>query len=151
MRGRSPALLRTARLITGDAALAQDLVQAALAKAWPRWSRIDAPEAYVRTVMVRTYLTWRRRRWHGETPTAALPEAGADMWDAVDTATTVRDALAALSPRQRAVVVLRYLDDLTELQTADVLGCSVGTVKSQTSKALTRLRVSGLLTDEDVR
>lgn len=121
---RSPALLRTARLITGETALAQDLVQAALMKAWPRWSRIDAPEAYVRTAMVRTYL--------------------------VDTATAVRAALAALPPRQRAVIVLRYLDDLSEAQTADALGCTVGTVKSQASKALARLRGAGLLTEEDV-
>lgn len=148
---RSPALLRTARLITGETALAQDLVQAALMKAWPRWSRIDAPEAYVRTAMVRTYLTWRRRRWHAELPTGQLPEAGADGWDAVDTATAVRAALAALPPRQRAVIVLRYLDDLSEAQTAEVLGCTVGTVKSQTSKALARLRGAGLLTEEDVR
>lgn len=148
---RSPALLRTARLITGDAVLAQDLVQSALAKAWQRWSQIEAPEAYVRTAMVRTYLTWRRRRWHGETPTWQLPESGTDQWDAVDTSTVVRAALGALPPRQRAVIVLRYLDDLTEAQTADALGCTVGTVKSQTSKALTRLRVAGLLTEEDVR
>lgn len=148
---RSPALLRTARLITRDAELAQDLVQAALAKAWPRWSRVEAPEAYVRTVMVHTYLTWRRRRWHGETPTGWLPESGTDQWDAVDTRTVVKAALGALPPRQRAVIVLRYLDDLTEAQTADALGCTVGTVKSQTSKALMRLRAAGVLTEEDVR
>lgn len=148
---RSPALLRTARLITGETVLAQDLVQAAFAKAWPRWSRIDSPEAYVRTAMVRTYLSWRRRRWHGETPTGQLPESGTDRWDAVDTATVVRAALGVLPPRQRAVIVLRYLDDLTEVQTADVLGCSVGTVKSQTSKALSRLRAADVLSEEDVR
>lgn len=148
---RSPALLRTARLITGDAALAQDLVQTALAKAWPRWSRINAPEAYVRTAMVRTFLTWRRRRWHGEKPSDALPEPATDEWDAVDTAMAVRAALVALAPRQRAVIVLPYLDDLTETQTAEALGCSVGTVKSQASKGLARLRAAGLLTEEDVR
>jgi RNA polymerase sigma-70 factor (sigma-E family) len=148
---RSPALLRTARLITGDADLAHDLVQAALAQAWPRWSRVDNPEAYVRTTMVRTYLTWRRRRWHGEMPTQQLPEPADDGWSAVDTRTVVRAALASLAPRQRAVLVLRYLDDLTEVQTAEALGCSVGTVKSQTSKALARLRDAGLLTEEDVR
>lgn len=148
---RSPALLRTARLITGDTELAQDLVQSALAKAWQRWSRIDAPEAYVRTAMVRTYLTWRRRRWHGEAPTEMLPESGTDQWEAVDTATVVRAALGALPPRQRAVIVLRFLDDLTEAETAEALGCTVGTVKSQASKALARLRVAGVLTEEDAR
>lgn len=146
---RSPALLRSAELITGDLQLAQDLVQTALAKAWPRWKRLDSPEAYVRTAMVRTYLTWRRRRWRAEAPTALLPESGAPAADH-DLRIAVSAALATLAARQRAVLVLRYLDDLTEAQTAAAMGCSVGTVKSQTSKALARLRDAGLLAQEDI-
>jgi DNA-directed RNA polymerase specialized sigma24 family protein len=102
---RSPALLRTARLITGDDALAQDLVQSALARAWPRWARIESPEAYVRTAMVRTYPTWRRRRWHGEMPTERLPEPGGDGWEAVDLRQAVIAALGTPSPGQHAVLV----------------------------------------------
>jgi RNA polymerase sigma-70 factor (sigma-E family) len=143
---RSAALLRTAVLLTGDRHLAEDLVQTALARTWPRWSRLDTnPEAYVRRTLVNTYASWWRRRWNGETPTDALPDraqpAGADA----DAAYDLRQALTGLPRRQRAVVVLRYFDDLTEAQVAAALGCSVGTVKSQTSKALAKLRVDPAL------
>jgi RNA polymerase sigma-70 factor (sigma-E family) len=157
---RSAALVRSAWLLTGNEAEAQDLVQTALAKTWSRWSRVvrqDAPEAYVRRVMLSTYLTWTRRRWRGEVPVDALPEraVASDAFAAVDLRGTVHSALRALPPRQRAVVVLRYFDDLTEAQTADVLGCSVGTVKSQASKALAKLReaapLRGLLDEEVTR
>ena len=142
---RSPALVRSAWLLTGDDAAAQDLVQAALAKTWSRWPRVvrqDAPEQYVRRVMVSTYLTWCRRRWRGETPVAAVPDTAdaRDQYAAADLRRSVRAALRELPPRQRAVVVLRYFDDLTEAQAAEVLGCSVGTVKSQAAKALAKLR-----------
>jgi len=154
---RSPALVRSALLLTGDEALAQDLVQVALVKTWSRWARIarqDAPEAYVRRVLVSTFLTWNRRRWRGERPVAALPDRcdPRDEFAAADLREGVSAALRALPRRQRAVVVLRYLDDLSEAQTAAVLGCSVGTVKSQAAKALATLRSSsrlrGLLDDE---
>ena len=147
---RSPALLRTGWLLTGDWFLAQDLVQDALSRTWTRWERVrrkDAPEAYVRKVMLTTFLSWRRRRWHGEIATANPPE-GADSGDAfaaADLRNTVQLALSTLPPRQRAVVVLRFFDDLTEAQTADVLGCAVGTVKSQSAKALARLRAEPTL------
>jgi RNA polymerase sigma-70 factor (sigma-E family) len=153
---RSPALLRSAWLLTGDEALAQDLVQTALARVWPRWSRLAEPsraEAYVRRVIVTTYANWWRRRWRAEQPTAEVPDRSRDL-DEYATAETRHDlavALAALTPRQRAVVVLRYFEDLSEAQTADVLGCSVGTVKSQTHKALGKLRRHPWLADQAAR
>jgi RNA polymerase sigma-70 factor (sigma-E family) len=144
---RSRSLLRTGWLLTGDWHTAQDLVQTALAKTWPRWeglTRRDEPELYVRRVMVNTYATWWRRRWRGEVPTEALPDSPTadDEFAQVDLRQAVQAALAGLPRRQRAVVVLRYFDDLTEPQAARVLGCSVGTVKSQTAKALAKLRTS---------
>jgi len=152
---RSPALLRSAWLLTGDEALAEDLVQAALARVWPRWDRIhrsdSSAEAYVRRVMVTTYANWWRRRWRSEQPTADVPEQAtpADSFAEADERAVVRRALAVLPPRQRAVIVLRYYADLTERQTAGLLGCSVGTVKSQTSKALSRLREQPWATIDD--
>jgi RNA polymerase sigma-70 factor (sigma-E family) len=144
---RGDALHRTAYLLTHDHGLAEDLVQTALAKAWGAWSRIDGePDAYVRKVMVNTFATWWRRRWNGEHPTEHLPERAApDHGDDVVTRSSLVAALALLPRRMRAVVVLRYFEDLTEAQTADVLGISVGTVKSQTSKALAQLRVAPAL------
>ncbi len=152
VRARSPALLRTAWLLTGDWATAQDLVQTSLAKVWPRWKGIvrrDDPEVYVRRVLVTTYATWWRRRWRGEVPQAVLPErqAPGDPYEAVDRAAAVAGALGGLTRGQRAVVVLRYFEDLTEAEAASVLGCSVGTVKSQHSRALARLRESGPLAE----
>jgi RNA polymerase sigma-70 factor (sigma-E family) len=141
---RSRALLRTAYLLTHDHALAEDLLQTALAKAWFAWRRIDGnPEPYVRRILVNTYASWWRRKWNGEHPTDELPERATadpgaeptDLWQAME----------RLPRRQRAVVVLRYFEDLTEAQTADVLGCSVGTVKSQASKALAKLRIDPAL------
>ncbi len=144
---RGDALHRTAYLLTHDHGLAEDLVQTALAKAWGSWSRIEGdPDPYVRKVMVNTFATWWRRRWNGEHPTEHLPERSApDHGDDVATRNGLVDALAGLPRRMRAVVVLRYFEDLTEAQTADVLGISVGTVKSQTSKALAQLRVAPAL------
>ena len=144
---RGDALHRTAYLLTHDHGLAEDLVQTALAKSWGSWSRIEGdPDHYVRKVMVNTFATWWRRRWNGEHPTEHLPERSApDHGDDVATRSGLADALALLPRRMRAVVVLRYFEDLTEAQTADVLGISVGTVKSQTSKALAHLRVAPAL------
>ena len=139
---RQRALLRSAWLLTGDWAAAEDLVQTALVRAWPHWGRLpdgNAAEAYVRRVMLNTYASWWRRRWRGETPTATPPDTPATGSDS-DLRATLVDAVRRLPARQRAVVVLRYLDDLSEAQAADVLGCSVGTVKSQASKALATLR-----------
>ena len=139
----SRRLLRTAYLLTHDHALAEDLVQTTLAKAWFAWSRIEGdPEPYVRKTLVNTYSSWWRRRWNGEHPTEVLPDHGAeapadrtDLWRAIE----------RLPRRQRAVIVLRYFEDLTEAETARLLDCSVGTVKSQTAKAFAKLRIDPAL------
>ena len=150
---RGDALWRSAWLLTGDHQLAEDLVQTALAKSWRAWSRIgpDGFEAYVRRVLFTTYAAWWRRKWRGERPTADLPES-ATTGDTV-AAEARNDLVAALTglPRgQRAVVVLRYFEDLTEAQTAELLGISTGTVKSQTSKALAKLRIDPSLTEGEL-
>lgn len=142
---RERALQRTAWLLTGDRALAEDLVQTALARTWPHWERIkrrDDPEVYVRRVMVNTWSTWGRRRWHREQAVELVPDSAApgDMATEVAVRVAVRGALGMLTDRQRAVVVLRVFDDLSEVQVAQVLGCAVGTVKSTMSAALAKLR-----------
>ena len=147
-RGR--VLWRAAWLLTGDAQLAEDLVQTALTKAWPHFDRVSSNgsfEAYVRRAMVTTYTSWRGRRWRGEIPSDVLPE-GEDP-DGGRDLDLVR-ALSGLSPRQRAVLVLRYFEDLTETDTAAALGCSVGTVKAHHSRAIAHLRTSGLLSPDDL-
>jgi RNA polymerase sigma-70 factor (sigma-E family) len=144
-RGR--ALWRSAWLLTGDDQRAEDLVQAALVKCWRRWDRIaldGSVEGYVRRAMVSTFTDWRRRRWTGEVPTAVMPDRGAADPD-VAMRHDVLTALARLPRGQRAVIVLRFYDDLTEAQTAELLGVSVGTVKSQTARALKALRTTDLL------
>jgi RNA polymerase sigma-70 factor (sigma-E family) len=148
---RGDALWRSAWLLTGDSQLAEDLVQTALGKSWPAWDRVTANgsfEAYVRRVMYTTYVAWWRRRWNGETPSSHLPESGV-AGDATELRHDLVRALAGLPRGQRAVVVLRYFEDLSEQQTAEALGCSVGTVKSQTSRALAALRTSSLLRTEE--
>lgn len=137
---RYAALLRTAYLLTGDHHDAEDLLQQSLVKAVGAWSRIDGdPEPYVRTILVRQNVSrWRRRRWR-ELTTDRPPERHTDDVGA-DERLALHRALGVLAPRQRAVIVLRYYEDLTEAQTADALGIAVGTVKSQTRDALRRLR-----------
>ena len=145
---RGQALQRTAFLLTSDWALAEDLVQTALARAYPRWDRIvrDDPEAYVRRILVNTWASWWRRRWRGELPHEVLPDhAVPDEYAHSDRRSAVNDALARLPKRQRAIVVLRYHEDLPESQVAHLLGVTVGTVKSQASKALAKLREDGAL------
>ncbi|SCG65138.1 SigE family RNA polymerase sigma factor [Micromonospora coxensis] len=141
---RSGALLRTAYLLAGDWATAEDLLQTALTKtylAWKRLGGIEAVEPYARRVMVNTSTSWWRRRWHGERPTEVLPErAGVDeIAQQLDRDVLWRH-LSALPARQRAVLVLRYYEDMSEAQTAALLEISPGTVKSQTSRALATLR-----------
>lgn len=138
-----PSLYRTAYLMLGDHGLAEDLVQTALAKTYARWRQVrelDAAHGYARTTMLNTAASWfRRRSWRNELATGSLPEAAHDP-DPSDRP-AVLDALQLLAPRQRAVIVLRFYEDLSVAQTADALGCSEGTVKSQTSEALNRLRI----------
>ena len=143
---RRGALLRTAYLLLGDAHDAEDLVQVALAKVVPQWRRIShRPEPYVRKVLARESVNrWRARRWR-EAPREVLPEpvtvgAGGAAHEHVDERLVLQDALATLAPRQRAVIVLRYFDDLTERETAAALGIALGTVKSQARDGLARLR-----------
>jgi RNA polymerase sigma-70 factor (sigma-E family) len=139
--GNGTRLLRTAFLLTGDRHAAEDLVQTALLKVWPKWDRVvrtGTPDGYVRRTLLTTYLSWRRRPAFFERP-AELSDAAADSADH-DLRLALLDALATLPRRQRATIVLRYLDDLSAADTAAVLGCSVGTVKSQSAKAIRSLR-----------
>ena len=142
---RQRALQRTAWLLTGDWAAAEDLVQTALVRSWPRWERIrrrDDPEIYVRRAMVNSWVSWRRRRGWGERATGAVPEvqAAGDVAAEVAVRVTVQGALRSLTARQRAVLVLRVFDDLSEAQVAQVLDCAVGTVKATMARAVARLR-----------
>ncbi|HEU5109770.1 MAG TPA: SigE family RNA polymerase sigma factor [Micromonosporaceae bacterium] len=142
---RLPRMSGAAYLLTGDHHAAQDLVQQALVKLarhWRRVSRAGAPDAYVRRVIYHEHVSaWRRRRG-AELSTAAPPERAGPRDEAADTVRRLmlREALARLTPRQRAVIVLRFYEDMSESDTAEALGCSVGTVKSQTHHALGRLR-----------
>ncbi|MCF6377630.1 SigE family RNA polymerase sigma factor [Nocardioides KLBMP 9356] len=137
---RQAALLRTAYLLTGHAHDAEDLVQATLVKIVPQWRRIaDDPEPYVRRVLVNENISrWRRRRWR-EHPTDEVPEQLAHDPDVAELL-AVRAALATLPPRQRAVLVLRYYEGMSEADIAATLGIAPGTVKSQARDGLSRLR-----------
>ena len=141
---RSAALLRTARLLSaGDQHAAEDLVQTSLEKAyvaWPRIQRKGAQEAYVRSIMTRAAIDrTRQRRRRGEVVTDEVPDVPVEPVGPEDR-DQVFALLAALSPRQRAVMVLRYYDDLSEAQIAQALGCSAGAVKSHASRALSVMR-----------
>jgi RNA polymerase sigma-70 factor (sigma-E family) len=139
---RTPALTRSAYLLTRDWAAAQDLVQAALAKSWFAWSRIDGdPELYVRKVVLNTFASWWKRRWRGEQATETLPDVGVtDGTRELHERDALWRALGRLPRRQRAVLVLRYYEDRSEAEIAELLGCSAGTVKSQAARALAKLR-----------
>ena len=142
---RSRQLTRLAYVLTGDQYAAEDLLQNALIKAAANWGRIHtAPEAYVRRIMYREQASWlRRRARRRETSVAQVPEpAAGDDAASVEARLALRDALLALPPRRRAVLVLRYLEDLPESQVAEILGCSVGTVRSQSHRAIAQLRLA---------
>ncbi|MFD0317774.1 SigE family RNA polymerase sigma factor [Streptomyces flavalbus] len=142
---RWSALLHLARLLTGgDRHRAEDLLQEALVKLWFAWPRVagQAPEAYVRRVLVRAAARSARRRWWGEQPVGQLPEPPGVDDEAADVAerTRLEAVLALLSARQRAAVVLRYYQDLPERQVAQALGRPVGTARSLTARGVARLR-----------
>ena len=142
---REPALLRTAWLLTGSEATAEDLVQTTLERCWRHWGRVSAADdinAYVRRVLVTTHASRQRRHWMNEIPSDDLPDSAMESpgLDAVLVRPRLLRALDLLPRGQREVVVLRFAEDLSEAQTAELLGCSVGTVKSQTSRALRTLR-----------
>lgn len=159
VRARLAGLSRVAYLLTGDHHAAEDLVQAALAKVAARWGRVaatDNPDAFVRRIIYHEHVSaWRRRRRRPVEHPAAQPPERPDPRDEADDAIRrllLERALAKLTPRQRAVIVLRFFEDLSEVDTAAVLGVSRGTVKSQTHYALGRLRalapeLADLITD----
>ena len=140
---RSDDVLRIAVLLTRDRGHAEDLLQTALVKAYRRWNRISGvdPYPYVRRILVTSAASWRRLRTTQEiVMLPAHDPAGPDATDDVAEREQMADALATLPPRMRAVLVLRYAEDLSEAVTAETLGCSVSTVKSQTARGLARLR-----------
>ena len=149
---RWPQLVRLGFVLTGDAGLAEDLAQTALARVYASWSRIcrsGDPDAYVRRVMVNANRSRFRKRRVPEQLTGAVPEPPpADQIRGCDDRMALLAALMGLPPRQRSVVMLRFWLDMTETQVAEELGCSVGTVKSQASRALTTLRTSSGLVEE---
>jgi len=143
---RQSALFRSALLLTGHRQDAEDLLQAALTKLAQRWSTVrqsDAPDAYVRTTMYHQWISWWRRRRHGREYALAAAVEGPTPGD-LGTDGALRVALAKvlsqLTPKQRAVIVLRYYEDLPESEVARILGCGVGTVRSQAHRTLARLR-----------
>jgi RNA polymerase sigma-70 factor (sigma-E family) len=146
-RGR--ALLRTAYLLTGNLADAEDLLQAALAKTYLAWDRIEdrgALDGYVRRAMVNTHISWWRRRRVQEFPTDELPDrAIADHAGDSDLQETMRRAIDRLPLRMRTALVLRYYEDMTEAEVAERLGVSLGTVKSTVSRAVAKLRIDAEL------
>ncbi|MFC6083619.1 SigE family RNA polymerase sigma factor [Sphaerisporangium aureirubrum] len=145
VRARQQSLMRTAYLLTGDAHLAEDLLQTVLTRVAAHWAKLadgGNPEAYARRALVNQTISWRRRK-RVELPGAELPER-AESGQSHDEATVRRialhHALAQLTPKQRAVIVLRFYEDRTEHETAQLMGVSIGTVKSQTHYALSKLR-----------
>lgn len=149
VRERSRALLRTAYLLTGNRADAEDLVQSALAKTYLAWDRIEdrgALDGYVRRAMVNTHISWWRRRRVEEYPTDEVPDqAVADHAMSSDIQEAVRRAVDRLPQRMRAAVTLRFYEDMTEAEIAEVLGVSLGTVKSTVSRAVAKLRIDAEL------
>jgi RNA polymerase sigma-70 factor (sigma-E family) len=147
VRARGHRLLRTAYLLTGDTQIAEDLVQNALASVLASWRRlpdVDNLDAYVYTALVNARRRWWSRRWHGEIPTEQLPDVSTseDQTARFDRHEDMLALLGTLPLRQRQALVLRYFEDLTEAQTAQILGCSIGTVKSQTARGLDKMRAA---------
>ena len=142
---RSQALFRLCCLLVGDRGLAEDLLQESLTKAYVHWRRLRDPakaDAYTRKVITTTAIGgWRRRSWQGERPRDDVPDTGTPSHaDDVTLQAWLWAELQTLPPRQRAAIVLRYYEDLTEAQTAEAMACTVGTVKSQVAHGLRKLR-----------
>jgi RNA polymerase sigma-70 factor (sigma-E family) len=155
MRGRWPAMVRLAYALTGDVGHAEDLAQAAFARAYASWGRVRRagdPDAYVRRIVINEHRSRFRKHRVAEELRGDLTEtlAGASQQQGPEEQQALLDALRSLGPRQRAVVVLRYWLDLSEAETAAALNCSVGTVKSQASRALATLRKTTAVRDEDI-
>jgi RNA polymerase sigma-70 factor (sigma-E family) len=152
VRERSRALLRAAYLLTGNRADAEDLVQSVLAKTYLAWNRIEdraALDGYVRRAMVNTHISWWRRRRVEEFPTDEIPDqAVADHSVGSDLQESLQRAIARLPQRMRDAVMLRYYQDMTEAEVAEVLGVSLGTVKSTVSRAVAKLRIDADLKPE---
>ncbi len=150
---RGPALHHAAWLLTHDHHKAEDLVQTALGRTFSRFAALNRPgssyEAYVRTTMYTTFASWWRRKWNGEVPSTIEDADLSHHQASPEVSTDIVRALQSLPRSQRAVIVLRYFEDLTEAETARTLGISVGTVKSQSSRAIAALRSSHHLLDED--
>lgn len=147
VRERQASLVQLASALAGDRQLGEDLAQAALARLWPRWRKVSAtgdPWPYLQRITISVASTWRRRRWRTELVTDKVPEpVAADSEPSPAVADlTVAKWLALLPPRQRAVIVLRFLADLSVEEAAGILGCTQGTVMSQTAKARNRLRTT---------
>lgn len=145
VRGRSPALLRTAYLLTGDWGHAEDLLQVVLTATYRHWRRVsaDAPEAYVRRALVNQHISrWRRRRFTERPLDSAPPPVARDDVAGVDRQDEVWRALRNVSPTQRAVLVLRYYEGLSEAEIAAELGCAPGSVKAHASRGLATLRLT---------
>lgn len=143
VRARWTTTARLAYALTLDHQKAEDLAQEAFTKLWFHWRKVSGgnPEAYLRKIVTTTFLSGRRRRWIGERPTEAPPDTAVGAGTAqVDERLALRQAMARLSPRQRAAVYLRYAEDLSERSVADLLGCSVGAVKQHTRRGLDTLR-----------
>ena len=158
MRGRWPAMVRLAYGLTGDLGHAEDVAQAAFARAYASWARVAGtgdPDAYVRRIVINENNSRFRRRRVTERLVDAVPEPSgpraADTADALGDSEALMKALRRLGPRQRAVVVLRFWMDMSEAETAAALGCSVGTVKSQASRALAALRGSAELMEGELQ
>ena len=149
VRVRQQSLMRTAYLLTGDTHLAEDLLQTVLTRVASHWAKLAKggnPEAYACKALVNQNISWRRRR-QVELPGAELPEVGRSHDEATVRRLALLHALAQLTPKQRTVIVLRYYEDRTEHETAQLMGTSLGTVKSQTHYALSKLRA---LTPQEV-
>lgn len=143
VHGRAPALRRVAYLLSGDEHEADDLMQETMTKLYARWPRIrgvDNLDAYVHTMLVRSFLDEKRRGWWRVRLSGSSPERAATSTGAAEDRTVLRAALAQVAPRQQAVLVLRFLCDLPVAKVAQILDCSDGTVKSQTSHGLAALR-----------